>query len=95
MKLHPSLLSVIERIKSKDGKPGPDEAKFIHDGRAEIQIWLIDKSAETLAKLKELGFEIVLDPKAAKLVIGRLPIESLEKLAELKFIRYIAPQISG
>ena len=48
---------------------------------------------ETMAKLKELGFEIVLDPKTAKIVIGRLPIEKLGALAELKTVRYVAPQI--
>jgi hypothetical protein len=94
-KLHPAILSVIQRTKSKDAQPGPDEAKFIRDGKAEIQIWLTEKSDNVLAKLKELGFEIMLDPKSAKLVIGRLPIENLEKLAELKFVRYVAPQISG
>jgi Ca-activated chloride channel family protein len=94
-KLHPSILAVIERIKNKEAKPGTDEAKFIRDGKAEIQIWLTDKSAETLAKLKELGFEVVLDAKTAKLVIGRLPIDKLGALAELKFVRYVAPQLSG
>ena len=94
-KFHPSVIAVIERLKIKEGKPGSDEAKFIHDGKAEVQIWLTEKSAETLAKLKQLGFEVVLDPKTAKLVIGRVPIENLEKLAELKFVRYVAPQISG
>jgi len=94
-KFHPSVLAVIDRL--KDGKlaAGPDEVKFIHNGKAEIQIWLTDKSAETMAKLKELGFEVVLDPKTAKLVIGRLSIEKLAALAELKFVRYVAPQMSG
>ena len=81
--------------KNKEAQPGADEAKFIRDGKAEIQIWLTDKSPETLAKLKALGFEVVLDPKTAKLVIGRLPIEKLDALAELKFIRYIAPQVAN
>ena len=93
-KLHPSILAVIDRLKNKQTKPGADEAKFIRDGKAEIQIWLTDKSDETLAKLKELGFEVVLDPKTAKLAIGRLPIEKLDALAELKFVRYVAPQLS-
>jgi hypothetical protein len=35
----------------------------------------------------------VLDPKTAKLIIGRLSIEKLEALAELKFVRYVAPQV--
>jgi hypothetical protein len=92
-KVHPSVLGVIDRLKKKDAPAGVDEAKFVRDGKAEVQIWLTDKSAETLAKLKELGFEVVLDPKSAKLLVGRLPVEKLEALVELKFVRYVAPQI--
>ena len=91
-RLHPSILAVVDRLKTKNANAGADEAKFIRDGKAEIQIWLTDKSAENLAKLKELGFEVVLDPKSAKLIIGRLSIEKLEALANLQFIRYVAPQ---
>jgi hypothetical protein len=94
-KLNPSILAVIERLKNKEAKPGPDEARFIRDGKAEIQLWLTDKSEETLAELKKLGFEVVLDPKTAKLVIGRLPIDKLGALAELKSVRYVAPQLSN
>jgi hypothetical protein len=93
-KLHPSILAVVDRLKKNEIKPSADEARFIREGKAEIQIWLTDKSAETLTKLTELGFEGVLDPRSAKLIIGRLPIEKLEMLAELKSIRYVAPQIS-
>jgi len=91
-KFHPSIMAVIDRLKDSKASPGPDEAKFIHNGKAEIQIWLTEKSDETMAKLKELGFEVVLDPKTAKLVIGRMPIEKLAALAELKFVRYVGPQ---
>jgi Ca-activated chloride channel family protein len=94
-RLHPSILAVVDRLKNKNPIPGADETKFIHEGKAEVQIWLTDKSEETLEKLKELGFEVVLDPKSAKLIIGRLPIEKLEALAELKAIRYVAPQVSN
>jgi len=93
-RLHPSILAVVDRLKSKTGTAGTEEAKFIRGGKAELQVWLNDKSAESLAALKGLGFEVVLDPKSAKLVIGRLPIEKLEALAELKFVRYVSPQIS-
>ena len=92
-KFHPSVLAVIDRLKDPKANPGADEAKFIHNGKAEVQIWLTEKSAENMAKLKELGFEVVLDPKTAKLVIGRMPIEKLAALAELKFVRYVGPQI--
>jgi hypothetical protein len=91
-KLNPMVLAVIDRLKTPNSVAGPDEAKFIRNGKAEIQIWLTDKSDETLAKLKELGFEVVLDPKSARMIIGRLPIEKLAALAELKSVRYVAPQ---
>lgn len=91
---HPSLLAVIDRLKNKDTKPGSDEVKFIREGKAEIQIWLTEKSEETLAELRKLGFEVVLDPKMAKLVIGRLPTDKLAALAELKSVRYVAPELS-
>ena len=93
VKLHPSLLAVVERLKNKSTIATADEAKFVRDGKADVQIWLTDKSAENLVKLKELGFEVVLDPKSAKLIIGRLPIEKLEALADLKFVRYASPQV--
>jgi Ca-activated chloride channel homolog len=93
-KFHPAVLAVVERMKI-NAKPGADEAKFIRGDKAEVQIWLTDKSPAALAKLKELGFEVVLDPKSARLVIGRLRIENLHKLAELEFVRYVAPQLSS
>src|SRR6185503_18116171 len=94
-KLHPAVLAVVDRLKARNAVAGADEGKFIHNGKAELQIWFVDKSDEAMAKLKELGFEIVLDPKTAKMVIGRLPIKSLAALSELKEIRYVAPQRSG
>ena len=94
-KIHPTVLAVIDRLKVRNSVAGVEESKFIHGGKAELQIWLTDKTDEAMAKLKELGFEVVLDPKTAKLVIGRMPIEKLAALAELKFVRFVAPQTSG
>jgi hypothetical protein len=94
-KFHPSVLAVIDRLKTRSPMAGADEVKFIHSGKAEIQIWFTDKSDEAMTKLKELGFEIILDPKTAKMVIGRLPIEKLSALAEMKSIRYVAPQMNN
>jgi Ca-activated chloride channel homolog len=94
-KLHPSILKVIDWLKAPKAGALSDEAKFVRDGKAEIQIFLMDKSDATIAELKKLGFEVVLDPKTAKLVIGRLPIDKLAALAELKFVRYVAPQMSN
>jgi len=94
-KFHPAVLAVIDRLKEKNTKAGVDEGKFIREGKAEIQIWLTDKSVENLAKLKALGFEVVLDPKTSKMVIGRLSIDKLAALTDLKFVRYVGPQMAG
>jgi Ca-activated chloride channel homolog len=94
-KFHPSVLAVIDRLKDSKLAPAAAEAKFVRNGKAEVQIWLTDKSDETMAKLKELGFEVVLDPKTAKLVIGRLPIDKLAALVDLKSVRYVAPQTTS
>jgi Ca-activated chloride channel family protein len=94
-RLHPSILALLDRLKKNDTNLGPEEAKFVRDGNVEIQIWLTDKSDETLTKLKELGFQVVLDPKSAKLIIGRLPLAKLSALVELTQVRYVAPQLSA
>jgi hypothetical protein len=90
-KFHPSVLAVVDRLKNKTAATA-DEARFIHAGKAEIQIWLTDKSDAVMAELKKLGFEVVLDPTTSKMIIGRLPIEKLAALAQMKSVRYVAPQ---
>jgi len=94
-KFHPAILAIIDRLKEKNATPGVDEIRFTRDGKAEVQIWLTDKTPENLAKLKELGFEVVLDPKTSKLVIGRIALEKLAALNDLKFVRYVGPQFAG
>jgi Ca-activated chloride channel family protein len=94
LKIHPSVFAVVRRLQDKQFIPGPGEGSFIHDGKAEVQVWLTEKSEEAMAKLKELGFEVILDPKSSKLVIGRVAIEKLEALADLSFVRYVSPQVS-
>lgn len=91
-KLHPSIAAMIERLKNKGAKPSAEELKFTRDGKAEIQVWLTDKSAAAIERLKKLGFDVILDPQSSKVIIGRLPVEKLAALAELDVVKYIAPQ---
>src|SRR5215217_8593033 len=93
-KLHRSVLAVVEKLQKKEALSTADEAGFIRNGKAEVQIWLTEKSAEALATLQELGFEVVLDAKTSNLMIGRLPIDKLGTLATLKFVTYVSPQVS-
>jgi hypothetical protein len=94
-KFHASVLAVITRLKDRKIKPAADEGKFVSNGKAEVQIWLTEKSDVVIAELKKLGFEVVLDPRSAKMFIGRIPIEKLAALADIKSVRYVAPQFSG
>ena len=93
-KLHHSLFVVVEKLRRKETLSAADDGGFIRNGKAEVQVWLSDKSPASLAKLKELGFEVVLDAKSSKLIIGRLPVEKLEALARLDFVKYVSPQIT-
>lgn len=92
-KLHVSVFNLVDRLRKHQIIPTADEVKFVRDGKAEVQIWLTEKSEAVLAQMKELGFEVVLDPKSSKLVIGRVEIEKLEAIARLKFVRYVSPQM--
>ena len=92
VKLHRSVLAVVQKLQKKEMIFNAAEFGFIRDGNAELQVWLSDKSDETLAQLKELGFEVVVDAKSSRVIIGRLPIEKLEALAKLKAVKYVAPQ---
>jgi hypothetical protein len=91
-KVHPSVFAVVERLRKKEALTAADEGGFIRNGKAEVQVWVTEKSVAALAKLKELGFEVVLDDKNSKLIIGRLPIDKLEALAKLNFVKYVSPQ---
>ena len=46
---------------------------------------------ELLNQLKQLGFEVILDPPNTKLIIGQISWEKLEALAKLPNVRFIAP----
>ena len=93
-KLDRSLLAVVEKLQRKEALTAADERGFIRNGKAEVQVWLTDKSPASLAKLKELEFEVVLDPKSSNLIIGRIPVEKIEMLARLSFVKYVSPQVS-
>ncbi len=93
-KLHRSLLVVVEKLRRKEALSASDEGGFIRNGKAEVQVWLTEKTPASLAKLNELGFEVVLDAKSSKLIIGRVAVEKLETLARLSFVKYVSPQVS-
>jgi hypothetical protein len=93
-KMHRAVLAVVEHVREKEALTNADEAGFIRNGKAEVQVWLSEKSDANLAKLEELGFEVILDAESRRLIVGRVSIEKLEALAELTFVSYVSPQVS-
>ncbi len=91
-KLHPAIAALLLRLQNNTAQPALAEAKFIRAGKAEVQLRLSTKSADVLAALQQLGFEVVSNPASGNTIIGRLPVEQLAALAELKSVRYIAPK---
>ena len=91
-RLHPLVAAVWERLREGKGTPGEAEQKFVREGKAELRIYLSEKTPAVLAQLKKLGFELVLDDPSSGLVIGRLPVEKIQALADIEAVRYVAPQ---
>ncbi len=95
-KLAPGLLQVMKCLEKETARPQlksqPSTCKLGRDGKLEVQVWLADKSAKTLAQLKALGFEVVAEPKASRLLIGRLAASKLAALIRLDAVQYVAPQ---
>ncbi|HSE97405.1 MAG TPA: VWA domain-containing protein, partial [Blastocatellia bacterium] len=90
-KMHPTVAALARRLADKNAQPAPEEARFVSKGKAELRVWLADKKEATIAQLRKLGFEIILNPETSKIIIGRIPLDKLAALAELPSVRYIAP----
>ncbi|HWS56166.1 MAG TPA: VIT and VWA domain-containing protein [Pyrinomonadaceae bacterium] len=91
-KFHPSVLALVERLEKKSAAPAGGDGEFVRDGKAEVQVWLAEKSPAVLAQLTRLGLEVIADPQTARLVIVRVPVEKLAALAELEAVLYVWPQ---
>ena len=85
------VISLVERLQGNALRVGLEESRFIFNGKAELQVWLTEKSDKTIAELKALGFEVMHDSKASNLVIGRIPLNKIATLIDLKSVRYVAP----
>jgi Ca-activated chloride channel family protein len=94
-KLHPAVHALLERLKAGRAQPTGEEARFVRDGKAHVQIWLTKPAPEMMKRLAALGFEPVAAPGWNTLVIGRVPLAKLAALADLEGVRYIAPLDSG
>ena len=93
VKVAPALHGLAEKVK-KEGtagtlkKPGLPE---VEKGRVAVVVWLNDLPKDGLAKLKALGFELAATLTPKKVLIGTLPVEKIDALVELPFVRRVEP----
>jgi hypothetical protein len=88
-KLHFWVFGVFERVAKGQAGPALNEAKFVSDGKAILEIRLAAKTPEAIEKLKNAGFEIAREDGTK--ITGKAPVDKLSKLAEIAEVRYIFP----
>jgi Ca-activated chloride channel family protein len=93
-KMHTDLQAVVARLRNPALKASAAEARFVRNGKAEVQVFLTDNSPAAIAVLQQMGFEVVVQSKASKVVVGRIAVEKLAELARLSIVTYVAPQLN-
>jgi Ca-activated chloride channel family protein len=81
----------IRRTKLDPALTGPEASKLAVEGKLRVRVLLRDSSAATIQVLRKAGLEIILQPKTARIIIGRIMIEKLKALSELETVLYVAP----
>jgi len=90
-KLHVWIYALVERLRKSETAPTANEARFVEDEKAKVQIIFSVKTPEAMEKLRVLGFEI-LSEKYKNAVIGKIDIKKMESLAEIAEVRYVLPE---
>jgi TonB family protein len=90
-KLHLWLADLVARLDKNASPPTANEAKFVRDGKAQVQIRLAEKTPQTINKLQQLGFEIVSE-KDGK-IVGRISPEKIVALTEIEQVKYVLPNL--
>lgn len=92
-KLHTWVYQLLERLQSGTKVPGPNEAAFVRDGKAELQVFFHSDSPDTIEPLRAIGFEIGETKKKGKGVVGRIPLSKLAELAALDSVKLVLPSV--
>jgi Ca-activated chloride channel homolog len=93
LKVAPELRGLAERVR-KEGTNGSLKkagAPEVEKGRVAVQIWLNKLPKDGIKKLKALGFTQVAELRPGLLLLGTVPVERVDRLIELPFVRFIEP----
>ncbi len=81
---------LIERVRTK-APADSTESTFVRDGKAELELTLQLLTEAVLRRLAALGFDVITESRAARKVVGRMPVEKVEALLDIKAVQFIAP----
>jgi Ca-activated chloride channel family protein len=91
-KLHVWVYGLVERLQKGGTLQTANEAKFVRNGKAEVQIQFSTKTPETIELLKQLGFEVI-ENKQNKIITGRIAVEKIMAVAEIAEVQYVLPNV--
>ena len=87
-KLQPDVLAAFDCFhKSSDSGAA---CAGVHSGKLTLQVWLAGDSPAVRAHLQALGFGITKDRAGEKMLTGTLPVNKLEELAKLSFVKFVS-----
>ena len=86
-KLQPAVLAALDCFR-KAANSGAACAE-VHSGKVTVQIWLAEESKAARAELQALGFGLM-KGGTGQMVTGILPLEKLEDLVKLSFVKFVS-----
>jgi TonB family protein len=89
-KLDPDVAVLIDRIR-RNGVANSGEFAFVYNGMVDLELTLSDSQKRNMDRIRKLGLVTSGPTSGTTLIIGRLPIASLDALHALPFITFIAP----
>ncbi len=90
-KYQSSVKSLIKRLET-NGNASADEAKFVENGKANLIVRVSNLNAETIAKLKSAGFEVLTEMPSSNAIVGKIAVEKIADLAEIEAVTFISAQ---
>lgn len=90
-KLHFWLYGLAMRLQRGTADPGPNEAKFVRDGKAGVQISLSSGDKSAIEKLKKVGLEVI--STKGTIVTGSIPIQNVAGLAAIDEVKFVLPRM--
>lgn len=84
-KLQPALLAAFDCAKQRR-----HDCKLVHNGLVEIEVWTNKHSMTLLNEMKNMGFEAGAEQFGGKVLVGKLPVEKLQELAQLAEVQFVS-----